>query len=55
MSIKGGAQLTELSPGKWRDAGLLKGFVITAIDKIAIVSAQQLEEVMAEKGGGNPD
>ncbi len=52
LEIEGGAQLTQLAPGKWKDAGLQEGFTITAIDKTEIMSAQQLMDVMAEKRGG---
>ena len=52
LEIEGGAQLTELGSGKWRDAGLQEGFVVTSIDKEEIISAQQLQEVMARKKGG---
>ena len=52
MDIEGGAQLTDLSSGKWREAGLQKGFVVTAIDRTAITNVQQLQEVMAKKKGG---
>ena len=52
LEIEGGAQLVELGSGKWREAGLQKGFIITAIDKTKIINAQQLQEVMAGKDGG---
>ena len=52
LEIEGGAQLVALGDGKWKDAGLQEGFVVTAIDKTEIISAEQLQEVMAQKGGG---
>ena len=52
LEIEGGAQLIRLTSGKWKKAGLEEGFVVTAIDKNKITSAQQLQEIMAEKGGG---
>ena len=52
LEIEGGAQLTQLASGKWKDAGLTEGFVVTAIDRTKIMSAQQLMDVMAEKSGG---
>ena len=52
LEIEGGAQLIELGSGKWREAGLQKGFVVTAIDRTEIISAQQLQEAMAGKRGG---
>ncbi len=52
LEIEGGAQLTQLGAGKWREAGLTEGFVITAIDKNTIISVQQLRDVMEDKTGG---
>nr|WKN38327.1 trypsin-like peptidase domain-containing protein [Tunicatimonas sp. TK19036] len=52
FNIEGGAQIMELEDGKWKKAGLEEGFIITSIDKSAIRSAKELEEVMQEKQGG---
>ena len=52
LEIEGGALLVELGDGKWREAGLEEGFVVTGIDKTEIISAEQLQEVMAGKDGG---
>ena len=61
LGIDGGAQIANLGEGKWADAGLKKGFIITSVDKEKVKSAEVLEEVMADKSGGiliegmNPD
>ncbi|MFP4095087.1 MAG: Do family serine endopeptidase [Cyclobacteriaceae bacterium] len=52
LDIDGGAQILDLGSGKWADAGLKEGFIITSIDHMKISSAEQLEEVMQEKSGG---
>jgi Do/DeqQ family serine protease len=52
LSIEGGAELLELGDGKWKEAGLKPGFIITSIDKTIIKNAKELEEVMQEKEGG---
>ncbi|MEQ9439701.1 MAG: trypsin-like peptidase domain-containing protein [Cyclobacteriaceae bacterium] len=52
LSIDGGAQILRLSDGKWKNAGLEEGFIITSIDKSSIKNAKELEEVMLEKQGG---
>ncbi len=52
LDIKGGALLTELGKGKWKEAGLQEGFVITAIDRDQVENAQQLADIMAQKQGG---
>lgn len=61
LGIDGGAQIVDLGEGKWADAGLKEGFIITSVDKEKVESAESLEEVMANKSGGiliegmNPD
>ncbi|WKN44814.1 Do family serine endopeptidase [Tunicatimonas pelagia] len=52
FELEGGAQLIELSEGKWKKAGLEEGFIITSIDKTPIQNAKELEEVMQNKAGG---
>ncbi len=52
LSISSGAQVTDIGPGKWADAGLEKGFIVTSIDKEAIQSVEQLKNVMENKKGG---
>lgn len=52
LKISGGAQVMEMGPGKWSDAGLQEGFVITSIDHEKINNAEHLKKVMEEKNGG---
>ncbi|MEK6479148.1 trypsin-like peptidase domain-containing protein [Catalinimonas sp. 4WD22] len=52
LEIDGGAQIVDLGEGKWADAGLEEGFIITSIDHERIMSAEQLNEVMQDKSGG---
>ncbi|WKN29960.1 trypsin-like peptidase domain-containing protein [Porifericola rhodea] len=52
LEIEGGAQVVELGEGKWADAGLEEGFVITSIDHEKVFSAEQLMDIMADKSGG---
>lgn len=52
LKISGGAQVTEIGPGKWSDAGLQEGFIITSIDHEKITNAEHLKKVMDEKRGG---
>ncbi len=52
FGISGGALVMEMGPGKWSDAGLSEGFIITSIDHEKIVSAEQLHAIMQEKKGG---
>lgn len=61
LGIEGGAQVVSLGEGKWSDAGLTEGFIITSIDKEKIQNAEHLQQVMQDKSGGiliegvNPD
>jgi Do/DeqQ family serine protease len=52
LGIKGGALLESLGAGKWKEAGLQKGFVVTAIDRDQVGSARQLTDIMKQKQGG---
>ncbi len=52
LDLKGGAQVVGIGPGKWADAGLQEGFVITSIDHIKIQDAEQLQAIMEKKKGG---
>ena len=49
LGIEGGVQVGELSDGKWEGAGVKEGFIITRIDKQAIVRLQDLQRVLREK------
>jgi serine protease Do len=51
LNIEGGAKLVELDDGKWADAGIEEGFIITHVDKQAIDSMDDLRRVMAQKSG----
>lgn len=52
LSLDGGVQLSELGNGKWRDAGIKEGYIITSIDKRAITSTEDLVATLNQKKGG---
>lgn len=52
LGIPGGVQIKTLKAGKWQQAGIKKGFIITAIDKERIESLDQLASVLNSKKGG---
>lgn len=52
LKIAGGAKAGEIREGKWREAGIRPGFIITNIDKTSIRNIQDLARVMANKKGG---
>lgn len=49
LNVYGGAKLVEIDKGKWADAGIEAGFIVTHIDKEKITSVDQLKQVMATK------
>jgi serine protease Do len=51
LNIEGGAKLVDLGDGKWEDAGIEEGFIITHVDKHKISSVEDLELIMAHKSG----
>lgn len=52
LNISGGAEVTDIGPGKWSDAGLQQGFIITSIDREPIRDVEHLQETMENKQGG---
>jgi serine protease Do len=52
LGISNGLQITSLSNGKLRNAGIREGFIITQIDGKEINSEQDLSSALAKKKGG---
>lgn len=46
LGIKGGVKLKDLNDGKWKDAGVDEGFIITEVDKTRVYSVEDLQRVM---------
>ncbi len=51
LHIKAGVKLKELGEGKWKEAGIEKGFIITEVDKNTIASVDQLKRLMPQLEG----
>ncbi len=52
MKLQGGAKVTKLAPGKFKQSGLTVGFIITHVNKQSIKNVKQLTQVFdAIKGG----
>ncbi|MCB0495413.1 MAG: trypsin-like peptidase domain-containing protein [Cyclobacteriaceae bacterium] len=51
LGIKGGVKLKELNDGKWKDAGLDEGFIITEVDKTRVYTVDDLKRVMSRMEG----
>ncbi len=52
LEITGGAKITEIGEGKWSQSGIKEGFVITAIDKVSVDTAEDVARILQNKGGG---
>ena len=52
LGIEGGAQITKLGNGKFRNAGIREGFIITLIDKKEVYSVNDVLDALKDKKGG---
>lgn len=52
LKIKYGVQVTDIEDGKFKDAGIRDGFVITRIDKQPVNSPQDVKRILSSKRGG---
>lgn len=53
LEIDGGAKLVSIDRGKWRDAGIKEGFIITSIDKRPITNVEDLSRALARTPNGS--
>lgn len=51
-AVEKGVLIKELNDGKWKDAGLEPGFIITKVDKIEVNSIDELYRSLKNKSGG---
>jgi len=52
LEIDGGAKIVDLGRGKWKDAGIKEGFIITSIDKQGISNVRDLRNGLLNRRGG---
>lgn len=52
LNIDGGVQLTQINAGKFKDAGIREGFIITSVDKQPINNVEDLQAILQNKQGG---
>lgn len=50
--LEGGVLIRSMSHGKWLDAGIPKGFIITHIDKVTVENVEDLNRMLEYKSGG---
>ncbi len=51
-NLEGGVLIRALTKGKWMDAGIQKGFILTHIDKVTIDNVEDLNRILDYKSGG---
>lgn len=47
-----GIKIASIDEGKWKEVGLKEGFIITSIDKLAVTSIEDLNQILENKNGG---
>jgi len=52
LGIRYGVKITELVNGKFKDAGIRKGFVITQVNKNAVSEVEELKRIIKNSRGG---
>jgi hypothetical protein len=50
--LDGGVKVVNVSPGKWKKAGIKKDFIIAFIDKVPVDNVEDLNRIMEYKKGG---
>ncbi|SMD35073.1 Do/DeqQ family serine protease [Reichenbachiella faecimaris] len=53
LKIEGGAKLLNVEAGKWREAGIKAGFIVTAVDKRPILSVEDLSRALTRTNDGS--
>lgn len=52
LSLDGGVHILSIAEGKWKNAGINEGFIITHIDKVPVDNVTDLNRVLEYKKGG---
>lgn len=52
LDISGGSKVVEIQDGKWKEIGIKEGFIVTAVDKVAIKNTEQLISTLQGVQGG---
>lgn len=53
LELEGGVKIVKLEKGKWKDAGLKEGFIITGIDKRKINNVEDLSSLLTRTAPGD--
>jgi serine protease Do len=52
LQLEGGVRLRTIEDGKWKDAGIRPGYIISHIDKIPVDNLEDLNQILDFKKGG---
>lgn len=52
LLLDGGVRAADVSSGKWKKAGIRKGFIVAFIDKVPVDNVEDLNRILAYKKGG---
>jgi S1-C subfamily serine protease len=52
LGLEGGVRIKNLNRGKWKEAGVREGFIITYIDRIPVENVDDLNKILDFKDGG---
>lgn len=52
MQLEGGVRVANVASGKWKEAGVKNGFIITYIDKVPVDNVEDLNRILEFKSGG---
>ncbi|HET7179604.1 MAG TPA: deoxyribonuclease HsdR, partial [Chryseosolibacter sp.] len=52
LLLDGGVKVADISMGKWKKAGIRKGFIVAYIDKVPVDNVDDLNRILEYKKGG---
>jgi serine protease Do len=52
LQLEGGVRLKKIDDGKWKDAGIREGYIISHIDKVPVDNLEDLNQILDFKKGG---
>ncbi|TDI69484.1 MAG: Do family serine endopeptidase, partial [Bacteroidetes bacterium] len=53
LNLRGGIVIDKVGAGKWKDAGIKPGFIITHVNKTPVENVDQVLEILRNRQGGN--
>ncbi len=53
LELRAGVVIFKVGAGKWKDAGIKPGFIITQVNKTSVESVDQVLEILRNRRGGN--